>query len=354
MLKKLKLSALTKKAESGDLKAQIELAAIHENGSMGMPTNRFLAYKYYSLAARHNHPEALFFIAACQDYGIMMPHNISQAFQNYIKAADQNHPAAAFAAGYFYETARATQRDIKLARHYYKIAAANGHKFANGRIEALDNGNFQSKESPNYVDLDFQKKIEGLKLEERSIFELAIQSIPFLKGISESHLLYLTGNLMTKSLEKDEVLFNQGDESNGLFILLSGELSARVKVSQDKSVDILTVNPTDYIGEFGLIDGQPRSATIHATIASELAFFSQKSFDILIKDQEDLIRLIVSNLCDMIINQHESIEGHELKRNILNKTVHPGTEEIRELVNIIRENNSRHALRLLAKQEKNS
>jgi len=352
MLQNLTLPNLAKKAESGDVQAQLELANLYKNGEQGLPANPFLAYKYYSLAAKHNHPEALFFIATCQDRGIMMPQNYDWALKNYIKAADQNHPYAAFAAGFFYEAALSVPQNIKLAKHYYQIAAANGHKLANARIEDLNIGNYQRKEVTSNFDPDTQKMIDKLMLEERSIFELAIQTIPFLWGISQSHLLFLTGNLMTKSLEKGEVLFNQGDEPNGLFILLSGELSVTLKPTEDKAVDILSINPTEYIGEFGLIDGEPRSATVYATTDSELAFFSQKSFEALIKDQKDLVGVIISNLCDIIIKQEILIENDRLKRNILAKNFLPKTDEMRKLVKLIREDNERHALNLIVKQEK--
>jgi CRP-like cAMP-binding protein len=352
MFKKSNLPKLIEIADSGDLDAQIELAGLYKDGAEGLPANPFLAYKYYSLAAKHNHPEALFFIATCQDRGIMMPHNYGLALKNYIKAADQNHPNAAFAAGFFYEAALSTAQNIKQAKHYYRIAAANGHTLANAKIEELNDGNYHFKATKGDLDPDTQNMIAKLKLEERSIFELAIQSIPFLKGISESHLLFLTGNLMTKSVETSEVLFNQGDQSNGLFILLSGELSVSVKILDEKVVDILTINPTEYVGEFGLIDGEPRSATVSATCPSELAFFSQKSFDALIKDQKDLIELIISNLCDIILKQEIVIENHRLKQNIIDKNFLPKADEMKKLVKIIREDNDRHALHLMRKQEK--
>jgi CRP-like cAMP-binding protein len=194
--------------------------------------------------------------------------------------------------------------------------------------------------------------IANLLLEERSIFELSIQSIPFLKGLSESHLLFLTGNLMTKTIAEGEVLFKEGDRPNGLFILLSGDLSVKLKVSDDKEVDIHSVNPTEYIGEFGLIDGEPRSATAYAKTYSELAFFSQQSFDSLIKSHTDVIELVISNLCDIIIKQGIVIENHRLKQNIIDKNFLPKVDEMKKLVKIIREDNDRHALHLMHQQEK--
>jgi CRP-like cAMP-binding protein len=112
------------------------------------------------------------------------------------------------------------------------------------------------------------------------------------------------------------------------------------------------INPTEYVGEFGLIDREPRSASVYATSPSELAFFSQKSFNTLINDDKHLAELIISNLCEIIVKQGIPISDERMKKLILEKDFLPTADEMKKLVKLIREDNDRHALNLIQKQEK--
>lgn len=129
-------SRLISKAENGELDAQLQLAEIYRTGD-GVDANITEAVKYYSMAARHNHPGALFFIAECQDMGRGMPANPEYAFQNYLKAAKLGHPEACVSVGYFYEVGRATYQNKGLAREYYQLAAAKGNANGAKKLAAL-------------------------------------------------------------------------------------------------------------------------------------------------------------------------------------------------------------------------
>ena len=51
-----------------------------------------------------------------------------------------------------------------------------------------------------------------------------IDEIPFFKGLSAQDLVSIMGATKTIRIEKDTNLFNQGDPSNGLYVLLKGKL----------------------------------------------------------------------------------------------------------------------------------
>lgn len=125
MLTSRQISTLFQQALGGELFSQLELARIYKEGR-GVRPSLSNALKYYSMAARKDHPEALFFIAECQDEGNGVSLNREFAFQNYLRAVKKGHVEAAVAIGHFYEYGRAVHKNLAKAKEFYEFAASKG------------------------------------------------------------------------------------------------------------------------------------------------------------------------------------------------------------------------------------
>ncbi len=67
-----------------------------------------------------------------------------------------------------------------------------------------------------------------------------------------------------KVLKEGQVLFKAGDKPDGMYLIRKGEL--RVYLEQDgKEVSLASIGEAGMIGEMGLFDAQPRSASVKAT-----------------------------------------------------------------------------------------
>ena len=75
----------------------------------------------------------------------------------------------------------------------------------------------------------------------------------------------------------DDVLFDEGDEADGLHLIRSGSVSVSRRIG---GRDIVTsyVAAGNYIGEMGLVSELPRSATVKATVATESVFLRADVF----------------------------------------------------------------------------
>src|SRR5215472_9335469 len=70
-----------------------------------------------------------------------------------------------------------------------------------------------------------------------------------------------------------EILFKEGDQADGVFRILSGTVD--VVRELDGNVILLgTVGPGQFIGEMGVVENRPRSATIRAASAVEAEFLN--------------------------------------------------------------------------------
>ncbi len=86
----------------------------------------------------------------------------------------------------------------------------------------------------------------------------------FFAGADLDSLRQIVSTSNERSLVRGDVLFNEGDESEGLYVVLRGRI-AIANQSFDKRESVYALmEPGDLFGEMGLLDGLPRSAMARA------------------------------------------------------------------------------------------
>ena len=66
-----------------------------------------------------------------------------------------------------------------------------------------------------------------------------------------------------------EVLLRQGDPSETMHVLLTGRVRVERDQSQEGTVLLTELGPNEVVGEMGVLDHAPRSATVTAIAATE-------------------------------------------------------------------------------------
>ncbi|HEY7055712.1 MAG TPA: cyclic nucleotide-binding domain-containing protein, partial [Vicinamibacterales bacterium] len=85
------------------------------------------------------------------------------------------------------------------------------------------------------------------------------------------------------SLYGGEVLFEQGDPADSLYIVVSGRLRV-VSLAADGSDRLLAeLGVGETVGEMGVISGEPRSATVYASRDTQLAKLSKTAVDAVVE-----------------------------------------------------------------------
>lgn len=96
-----------------------------------------------------------------------------------------------------------------------------------------------------------------------------LSPITIFSKLSPAELAMIESRLKRRIFETGEVIFDQGERGDAMFIIRSG----RVKIySQGEGAKELTLNvygDGDFFGEFSLIDGEPRSASAAAIERTE-------------------------------------------------------------------------------------
>ncbi len=119
------LDALRGRADSGDVKAQLDLAHRYRDG-IGVAKDEVEALKWAHRAADKGNADAMDFVGFAYLRGSVVTRNPEIAF-GYFRASAKNSAQAAFNLGQCYFGAQGTEQDIPKALDWWKQAAAQGH-----------------------------------------------------------------------------------------------------------------------------------------------------------------------------------------------------------------------------------
>ena len=112
-------------------------------------------------------------------------------------------------------------------------------------------------------DEDVQEKSRRLESERRLA---ALKGVDILQSLTDGEHRLLSERLRTSPFARGEIMTRQGDEAHWLYIVVQGKAEARL-YSPDGAVfqTVGTLGPGDFLGEMGLLTGEPRSATVVAS-----------------------------------------------------------------------------------------
>lgn len=138
---------------------------------------------------------------------------------------------------------------------------------------------------------------------------LQVRLLPLFRDLSDETFAQLARSCSYRRLERGDTLCNKGDPSNGLFILLKGQLQV-YEISRDgQEVGLNLLRSPSVFGELGVLDGLPRSADIMALTEADVALIPKsilmQCFTATPQSSQSMFR----HLTDMIrrLTHHQSV-----------------------------------------------
>jgi predicted acylesterase/phospholipase RssA/CRP-like cAMP-binding protein len=86
------------------------------------------------------------------------------------------------------------------------------------------------------------------------------------------------GRLEWQQLSNGDILFRQGDESDGMYIVISGRLRVAVETPGGDRQTLSDIEPGETVGEYALLTDEPRSASVYAARETTVARLSSAEF----------------------------------------------------------------------------
>jgi len=111
----------------------------------------------------------------------------------------------------------------------------------------------------------------------------SLRRIKILSQLNDAQLDRLAEFMELHQVPQWSAAVKQGDAGNGMFLILQGELRARVMVGDQETI-LATFGPGDFFGDMSLFDRGPRSADVIANVDSTVLKISAVAFDRLTRE----------------------------------------------------------------------
>lgn len=137
----------------------------------------------------------------------------------------------------------------------------------------------------------------------------ALQQTDLFGSLPQEALTNLLRSALTRRLGRGEHLFDQGDESHTLFIVLSGHIKIGLTAANGKELILDYLGPGSVIGEIGLFDRQPRSAAAVAAEPAELVELRRRDVQPFLERQPALALRLLETMARRIRRTNSLVEG---------------------------------------------
>lgn len=135
----------------------------------------------------------------------------------------------------------------------------------------------------------------------RRICEMLDESA-WAKGLAWPDIQALSGYMELLDFPKEMTIFNEGDRSDYMAVVLHGvvEIVKHEEGDEFSSKFLVRLGPGRAFGEMALVEGQPRSASALAAEDTRLLVLTRRAFDRMCKENKDLALKMAINMARLI------------------------------------------------------
>jgi CRP/FNR family transcriptional regulator, cyclic AMP receptor protein len=123
-----------------------------------------------------------------------------------------------------------------------------------------------------------------------------LKAVPLFASFPEDQLHMLTTMVTRRSAPRSTTIMAGGDATDSLYIVLSGRLKVMMSDSDGKEVILSILGPGEFFGEMGLIDDEPRSASVVTIEPCELLAISKRDFKKTLTDNAEMSMAVMRGL----------------------------------------------------------
>jgi len=109
--------------------------------------------------------------------------------------------------------------------------------------------------------------------------EAILRQVPLFRDVRDDQLRELIRHAIRRSAAKGAVIIAEGDtETSFVVFLLSGRANVIIAGPREREIIVAVLAAPGIVGEIGLLDGSPRSATVKASEPTEYLRIGAKAF----------------------------------------------------------------------------
>ena len=136
-----------------------------------------------------------------------------------------------------------------------------------------------------------------------------LKNVPLFSSFSDQQLAALLPAVQHRRFPRGSYVIRAGEETDALYIILAGKAKVLIPDDDGNEVILSVIGPNEFFGEMGLLDDQPRSASVETMEACEMLRISRSGFLSCLKDNFDAAMLIIRNLVKRLREADRKIES---------------------------------------------
>jgi CRP/FNR family cyclic AMP-dependent transcriptional regulator len=135
-----------------------------------------------------------------------------------------------------------------------------------------------------------------------------LKAIPLFEGLPEAELRALAERTVTRSYPKQAIIVTEGDESDSLYMILSGRVKVYLADEHGKELILAIKGPGQYFGEM-VLDDQPRSASVITLEPAQFAVLSRADFRAFLLRHPEVALTLIQNLIRLARGLNQNVRN---------------------------------------------
>ena len=123
-----------------------------------------------------------------------------------------------------------------------------------------------------------------------------LKNIQLFESFQDDELTALAQHFIPRQYPKNSVIITEQDETNSLYIILSGRVKIYLSDESGKEIILDTQSAGNYFGEMSLLDNAPRSASVMTLEDSRFAILNRQDFLDVLRNKPELALSIIQGL----------------------------------------------------------
>ena len=136
-----------------------------------------------------------------------------------------------------------------------------------------------------------------------------LKNVPLFSSFSDSQLTALLPAIQHRRFPRGSFIIRAGEETDALYIILAGRAKVLIPDDDGNEVILSVIGPNEFFGEMGLLDDQPRSASVETMEPTEVLRITRTAFLNTLRDNFDAAMLIIRNLVKRLREADRKIES---------------------------------------------
>jgi CRP/FNR family cyclic AMP-dependent transcriptional regulator len=136
-----------------------------------------------------------------------------------------------------------------------------------------------------------------------------LKSVPLFAAFTDQQISTLLNYVQHRSYPRNVYVMQAGDETDSIYVVLAGKVKVVITDDQGREVILGFMGPQEFFGEMGILDDQPRSASVFTLEPCEMLRLSKAAFMTCLKENSEVAMLVIRNLVKRLRAADRKIES---------------------------------------------